>query len=91
MTSDEVRALPALLEPKDATEIANVNLRQMYRMCQRGDVKAVKLGSLWRVNRDSLLAVCGLAEEAVPAQAPPGARRNAGFRGSEPLRARTLT
>ena len=60
----DASAMPALLEPRDAARIANVKLRQMYRMCERGDVKAVKLGNLWRVNRDSLLALCGLKDDS---------------------------
>lgn len=55
-----IEALPDLLNPKQASRILNVNERTVTRMCNAGKLKAVKVGSLWRINRDALLEYAGL-------------------------------
>lgn len=52
---------PELLDSKQAAGILNVNERTVTRMCAEGKLKAVKVMSLWRINRDALLDFAGLA------------------------------
>lgn len=51
---------PELLDSKQAAGILNVNERTVTRMCAAGKLKAVKVMSLWRINRDALLDFAGL-------------------------------
>lgn len=53
--------LPALLSAKQAASIMGVSDRTVTRMCEQGKLKAVKVMSLWRINRDALLEFAGLA------------------------------
>lgn len=53
--------LPLLLDVETAKQIPQVSGRYMRTLCSTGQVQAVKCGKNWRVNRDSLLAYCGLA------------------------------
>lgn len=60
-TSTEERGfLPALLSSKEAARILGVSDRTVTRMCEQGKLKAVKVMSLWRINRDALLEFAGL-------------------------------
>lgn len=52
--------LPPLLDTNQAAKILNVNPRTVTRMCEQGKLKAVRVMSLWRINRDALLRDCGL-------------------------------
>lgn len=56
----EFAGLPAMLTCKQAAEVLNVSPRAACDMCARGQIKAVKALSMWRVNRDALLEYCGL-------------------------------
>ena len=49
-----------LIDAKQAAEILQVCPRTIARMCERGEIKAVKVRSLWRINRDALLDFAGL-------------------------------
>ena len=55
-----VSALPELLDTKQAAAILNVTPRTVTRMCEQGKLKAVRVMSLWRINRDRLLDFAGL-------------------------------
>lgn len=57
----DLKSLPLLLNIETASSIPQISDRQMRKWCEDGTVKAVKMGRVWRVNRDSLLAFCGLA------------------------------
>lgn len=52
--------LPALLSSKEAAGVLGVSERTVTRMCEQGKLKAVKVMSLWRINRDALLDFAGL-------------------------------
>lgn len=58
----EFAILPQLLDTKQAAVILNVDPRTVTRMCAQGKIKAVKVMSLWRINRDALLEFAGLGE-----------------------------
>lgn len=52
--------LPMLLTTTQAATILNVTPRTVQSMCEAGKLKAVRVQSLWRVNRDALLEFAGL-------------------------------
>lgn len=52
--------MPMLLDTKQAAAILNVHQRTVTRMCELGKLKAVRVMSVWRINRDALLESCGL-------------------------------
>lgn len=53
-------ALPELLNTSQAAEVLQVTPRMVSAMCSSGKLKAVRVGRLWRVNRDALLDFAGL-------------------------------
>lgn len=52
---------PAMLSAKQAARILNCSPRSIARMCEAGKLRAVKVVSMWRVNRDALMEYAGLA------------------------------
>ncbi|PWM49326.1 MAG: hypothetical protein DBX56_02620 [Coriobacteriia bacterium] len=52
---------PALVTPDEAAELMRVCKRTVTRLCDDGELKAVKVRNQWRINREALLAYCGLA------------------------------
>jgi excisionase family DNA binding protein len=49
--------LPLSLDPKQTAKVLNCNLRHVYECLPRGEIPgARKIGGLWRINRDILLA-----------------------------------
>ena len=52
--------LPELVDPKQAARVLNCHPRTVTRMCEQGKLKAVRVMSLWRINRDALLSFAGL-------------------------------
>ena len=53
-------ALPELLNTRQAADVLNVTTRTITRMCELGKIKAVRVMSMWRINRDALLEFAGL-------------------------------
>lgn len=53
-------AARALMTPREAAELAGVSERHIRKLCERGELRAVKLGRAWRVNRAAFLALCGI-------------------------------
>lgn len=53
-------APPLFLDANEAAEILRVHPRTVARMCERGELKAVKVRSLWRINREALFEFAGL-------------------------------
>lgn len=49
------RSLPLLLNVKQAAELLNVSDKYVRDLCAAGKIKAVRVGSVWRVGRDALL------------------------------------
>lgn len=52
--------MPELLDVKQAAQILNVAPRTVSKMCEQGKLKAVKVQSLWRINRNALYEFAGL-------------------------------
>lgn len=40
--------------PKEIAETYNLNIRTVYAWIRQGRLKAIKLGDLWRIPKDSL-------------------------------------
>lgn len=59
-TSAVREELPELLTVKQAAQVLNVAPRTVSKMCEQEKVKAVKVASLWRINRDALYKFAGL-------------------------------
>lgn len=49
-----------LMTAKDAAAALGVSARMVTSMCARGDIKTVKVGRVWRINRDALAEKFGL-------------------------------
>lgn len=58
--------LPPLLTTQQAAAILNVHQRTVARMCELGKLKAVRVMSVWRINRDALFdfVMCGDASKS---------------------------
>lgn len=54
--------MPALLDSKQAARLLNVSERTVTRLCNRGKIRARRVGRLWRINRDALLEDTGLID-----------------------------
>ena len=59
--ANDLKNLPIMLPIEIAKQIPRCSGRYMRTLCESGQVRAVKVGRMWRVNRDSLLSYCGLA------------------------------
>ena len=53
-------APPLFLDANETAEILRVHPRTVARMCERGELRAVKVRSLWRINREALFELAGL-------------------------------
>lgn len=51
-----------MLKPCDAARIAGISTRSITRLCEKGAIKAAKLGSSWRINRAAFMQQLGLSE-----------------------------
>lgn len=51
---------PVLMSARQAAEVLNVTPRTVIKMCDQGKLKAVKVLSVWRINRDELYKFAGL-------------------------------
>lgn len=61
MEPTEAREERELITITEAQQIAPLSKRTYGRMCERGDVKAVKVGKRWLIGRASLMALLGPA------------------------------
>lgn len=55
--SDAIQAL--LMKPTEAARLADVSTRTITRMCDAGQLPAVKLRGAWRINRAKFLELIG--------------------------------
>lgn len=53
-------AFPKLMSVKQTADVLNVSTRSVSKLCSQGKLKAVKVLSVWRVNRDALFEFAGL-------------------------------
>ena len=59
-TVKDKETLPELLSTAQTAEVLQVTPRMVSAMCSSGKLKAVRVGKLWRVNRDALFEFAGL-------------------------------
>lgn len=60
LSAEELDSLAPLLTTAEAAAILRVVPRMITKMCNAGDLKAVRVGNRWRINRDALLTKAGL-------------------------------
>jgi len=64
-TQDNPRNMQALLmKPREAAELAGVSTRTITRMCDAGQLPAVKLRGAWRINRAEFMRAIGVQAQA---------------------------
>jgi excisionase family DNA binding protein len=61
MPSDNNKsAVSPLMTVREAAQICDTCERHITRMCTVGEIKAVKLGRIWRIDRAAFMAKLGL-------------------------------
>ena len=58
----DVSELPLLLTVAQAEATGAASARKIRAMCASGELKATKIGSDWRIGRDSFLKFFGLTD-----------------------------
>lgn len=62
-TQDNPKNMQALLmKPTEAARLADVSTRTITRMCDAGQLPAVKLRGAWRINRAEFMRTIGAAQ-----------------------------
>lgn len=60
---NETDAPPKLfLTPRECADLAGVSIGLITKGCRNGSIKAVKMGSVWRINKAAFLSSMGLDE-----------------------------
>lgn len=49
-----------MLKPTEAARLAHVSTRTITRMCEAGQLRAVKMRGAWRINRAAFMATLGV-------------------------------
>ncbi|EGB15468.1 DNA binding domain protein, excisionase family [Pseudodesulfovibrio mercurii] len=65
---------PILLTVREVADYLRVHQRTAYRLITSGDIKAIKIGSQWRVPEQALME---FLESGMKAAAPSGKRKTA--------------
>ena len=63
-TKLDASALPIMLNTEQVSQILNVSSKHVRDMCREQTIRAVRVGGTWRVPRDPLLEMFGLAQGA---------------------------
>ena len=63
MKESDILNLPALVSAPQAAKVLNVSPHCVTNMCNRGELRAVRCGRVWRVNLADLLRRAGLNDE----------------------------
>lgn len=71
MSTEEIARQPRFVSTEVAARIFNVSPRTMVRMASSGKVRAVKIMTTWRIDKDDLLERAGI--ELPPAACGEGA------------------
>lgn len=62
-TRQTLNELPPLISAKQAAGLLGVSTRHVARLCERGQLRAVRCGRLWRINRTALARQYGLLDD----------------------------
>lgn len=60
-TMDQVKDMGAVTNVNGVAGVLGCSLQYARRLCERGKLEAVKMGTHWRVKTSSLLEFAGLA------------------------------
>ena len=64
-SQDNPNSMQALLmKPCEAARLADVSTRTITRMCDAGQLPAVKLRGTWRINRAEFMRAIGMQAQA---------------------------
>ncbi len=69
MTAGEIEDLPAVLKPREASELLRVGRNQLYEAIARGEIRAVRLGRTIRIPRGEIARLLGIEPEAAAERA----------------------
>lgn len=59
---ESTATLPPIITCEEAAGLARCSTRHIARMCERGELRAKKIGKGWKINTADLLEAAGLAE-----------------------------
>lgn len=55
----ELRCIPRLVSPTTAAKMLDVSRQTVMRLVERGDLDAVRVSTLWKIRRASLMNLIG--------------------------------
>lgn len=55
----KMMCIPRLVSPTTAAKMLDVSRQTVMRLVERGDLDAVRVSSLWKIRRDSLMKLIG--------------------------------
>ena len=61
MSKNKSQYQELFMKPKESAQVAGVSTRTITRMCEDGELPAVKLRGQWRINREGFMQFIGLA------------------------------
>lgn len=53
------------MDTKEAAWLLSCSVKHVRDLCERGDLRAVRVGKLWRINRAQVYALAGIEGEVV--------------------------
>lgn len=56
---------PPTMDTKEAAWLLSCSVKHVRDLCERGDLRAVRVGKLWRINRAQVYALAGIEGEVV--------------------------
>lgn len=48
------------IRPRHAAHMSGLSVRQICRLCERGELPAAKVGHSWLINRAEFMRICGM-------------------------------
>lgn len=60
MSLENKATVSPLVSVREAAQLCGTSERHITRMCTVGEIKAVKLGRIWRIDRAAFMAKLGL-------------------------------
>lgn len=60
-TNEQSVTLSPVVGPDEGSKLLGISKQTFCRLCQSGEIEAVKIGRQWRVGREWLLKYAGLA------------------------------
>lgn len=64
-TQDNPNSMQSLfMKPNEPARIMDVSVRTITRMCEAGQLPAVKLRGAWRINRAAFMELVGMQAQA---------------------------